>query len=63
MFGLLRKYSKYDIEYSNITKELVLYKPIGVREFLELKWEIYLYGFDVKNIIVTNRYLVAKKHF
>lgn len=60
---LLWKYRKYDVEYFSETKELVLYKPIGVREFLELKRDISLYGADVKNIVVTNRYLVAKTQF
>lgn len=60
---LLWKYRKYDVEYFRETKELVLYKPIGVREFLELKRDISLYGADVENIVVTNRYLVAKTQF
>ena len=63
MFILLKKYSKYEAEYSNYTKELVLYKPIGVREFLELKRDIYLNNLDVENIVVTNRYIVAKRQF
>lgn len=63
MFILLKKYKKYEAEYSSKTKELVLYKPIGVREFMELKWDIYSNNLDVENIIVTNRRLVAKRQF
>jgi hypothetical protein len=63
LFLLLSKYKKYEIEYSNRTKELVLYKPISVREFLELKWDIYSNNLDVKNIVVTNRYICARAQF
>lgn len=63
MFILLKKYKKYEAEYSSKTKKLVLYKPIGVREFMELKRDIYSNNLDVENIIVTNRRLVAKRQF
>ena len=63
VFTLLKKYNKYDMEYSYKTKVLTLYKPISVREFLELKWEICINKLDVKDIVITNRYIVAKKRF
>lgn len=63
VFTLLKKYNKYDMEYSYKTKELVLYKPISVREFLELKWDICINNIDVKDIIVTSRYIVSKRKF
>lgn len=63
MSTLLKKYKKYEAEYSAKTKELILYKPIDVGEFLELKWDIYLNNLDVKDIIVTNRYLRRKRYY
>jgi len=47
---ILEKYKKYDLHYNTITKILYVYKPMLVKDFVELKEIIKDYEVDIKEI-------------
>lgn len=55
MFEIINKYAKYSLEYRRVSNVLKIYKPIPVKEFMELKRDIKNAGIELNNIIVEGR--------